>query len=160
MKNKSALDNIYPLFLSHQIFVTKEQRYELYQGEKVETVGSFIETTNINNVQDFFPKEIFARYIIDSLISDEHITSTADGYKIHMPVKFLYSDADLENVDLDSTVFIEDILDNEDGGREEIFFKWRKILISEKNKKYIIMHSVSIRDIEVLRSSASFVKYN
>lgn len=159
MKSKTAKNQFFPLFLTHQIFVTKEQRYQLYQGEKIETIGSFIETTNINNKKDFFPKEIFAKYQIDTIVSEEHIVSMADGYKIHMPVKFLYSDADLENIDLESSVFIEDILDSDDGGREEVFFKYRKVY-TDKNKKFLVIHSVSIRDIEILKSSTSFIKYN
>lgn len=159
MSNQIQKVIFHPLFLTHQIFVTRKQRYSIYQGEKVETVGSLIETTSINNNKDFFPKETFVKYYIDIEVSEKNVEPVLDGYKMHLPVTFVHSEINLEKIDIEKTVFIEDILDNEDGGREELFFKWKNFY-TEKNKKFIISHTVFIKDMKTFDNSISFVKLN
>jgi hypothetical protein len=57
------------------------------------------------------------------------------------------------------TVYSEDILDLDDGGREEYFFRFRKIYVIQ-NKRVISVHSVEIRDISVFENSAKLLNFS
>lgn len=159
-KNKTL---IYPLFLNHSIFLTREQRYDLYAGAKLKVLGSCIEVTNINNDKEHkIPKEIFLEYEIDTEQADDKVQIAGNHYKIHVPIKYIVSDLEENkklNEDSYETVYSEDILDTDDGGREEYFFKFRKIYII-KNRRVISVHSVEIRDFSVFEKSAKFIKFN
>lgn len=154
---------VYPLFLNHLIFLTREQRYDLYSGAKLKVLGTCIEVTNINNDKEYkLPKEIFLEYEIDTEQAEDKIQIAGSYYKIHIPIKYMISDIE-ENKKLteDSydTVYSEDILDLDDGGREEYFFRFRKIYVIQ-NKRVISVHSVEIRDISVFENSAKLLNFS
>ena len=155
MLNKNKI-NAYPLFISHHIFLTKEQRYDIYEGSKVHTFGSIIETTNLNNKKEFFPHEIFVDYVLDTEPSSNVVEIRKDKYHVHLPIKFIHGDMDLENLNTDDYFYSEDLLDIDDGGRQEIYFKWKRIYTDE-NKKIVTLHNFNLRDIEVFKTSYSFI---
>ena len=63
---------------------------------------------------------------------------------------------DLENLNTDDYFYSEDLLDIDDGGRQEIYFKWKRIYTDE-NKKIVTLHNFNLRDIEVFKTSYSFI---
>ena len=160
MKSIKKQSTITPLFFNHQIFIDKEQRYDLYAGKQIKTLGTCIEITNLNHPDEYKqPKEIFLEYIVDTESIEDKVIVTNNSYIIHIPVKFLHSEMEEIKEEKNDFVYLEDILDLEDGGREELFFKYRKIY-ANTDKKYICMHAIEIRDISKLENSLSFLNLN
>lgn len=158
MKSTKKPTTITPLFFNHQIFIDKDQRYELYAGKQIKALGICVEITNLNHPDEYKqPKELFLEYLIDTDSVEDKVIVTDHSYIIHIPVKFLHSELEEVKKEKHDFVYLEDILDLEDGGREELFFKYRKIY-ANTNKKYICMHAVEIRDISKLEKSFCFLK--
>jgi len=147
MKNIKGV-HFYPVFINHNIFLTKEERYDLYAGKKIFTIGSIIETSVIQHKNDrVFEKEIFVNYEIDTDIVEDKVEICNDFYKIHISAN--YSNSELNK---DHDFVLEDMLDQDDGGKNGIFFKHRKIY-THKHKNYVVLHTVDIKDIELLKES-------
>ena len=69
MKNKSDKTLYIPVFCNHLIFLTEKQRYSLYEGEEIESLGimlqsSFHEDTSFE--KKVFGKELILEYKIDT----------------------------------------------------------------------------------------------
>jgi hypothetical protein len=163
MNQSKPKTTIYPLFLNHLIFLSREQRYDLYSGAKLKVLGTCIEITNINNDKEYkLPKEIFLEYEIDTEQVEDKVQISGNYYKIHVPIKYMISDLE-DNKKIEETsyetVYSEDILDNDDGGKEEYFFRFKKIYVIG-NKRVISVHSVEIRDITVFENSSNFIKFS
>lgn len=143
------------LALSHSIFLTEEQRYDLFHGSKIKTIGILTQIDFVKNYKNHINQEVFCKYIIDCDAETPSIQAFAEHYEIHIPMEY---DAETffasKNFDV---VYIHDILNRKDGGKEFIFFEK-----SFKNKKnnFDSYHKVEIKDIKFFDESIIFSKLN
>lgn len=157
---KTNKKNLYffPILLNHQIFLTKEERYNIYAGKKVAALGSLVETTVFQKDDEkIFQKEIFVNYEIDIEALEEKVEICNDFYKIHLPITFKHSEFNDNAKKFNDYIYIEDILDEEDGGKQQLFFKYRKIYTHE-NKNFVTLHCIEIKDESILKNSLCFIK--
>lgn len=128
------------LTISHYIYLTKEERYNLFNQIPVDTIGISVPVWFYKGSTSEPAKEIFCRYCISNNENSKAITPTVDGYSLNIPQKFI-------NFNKDSGALR--LLDVKDGGCEELVFKQHgKIL--KNNKQYNVVHFIEIKPIELL----------
>ena len=153
MKNKSDKTLYIPVFCNHLIFLTEKQRYSLYEGEEIESLGimlqsSFHEDTSFE--KKVFGKELILEYKIDTNKNSDPIEVFPTNYKIHVPL----SNMSINYLDFFNSdeVFLEDILNEEDSGKSRIYFSYKKTY-KLKNVNYIYVHNIEIKDISYFNLS-------
>ena len=140
------------LCVSHNIFLTREQRYDIYRGEKVEVVGVSVPVWFYNKVEVSGPSsEIFCKYIIanDDINQSKGIEITEKGYEIYLSsgegsmskIKKFFKKRDY-------IPFSKLLIDVKDGGAEWINFK-----VYDISDKVTTIHSIEIQKIETLNES-------
>jgi len=72
------------LTISHNIFLTKEERYALVQGEEVSVIGVSIPVWIKKSLIPAPPAEMFCEYILKRG-EEQSVTSIPTGYKIKTP---------------------------------------------------------------------------
>ncbi len=131
------------LNVSHNIFLTKSQRYEISNsGSIIEAIGVSVPVWFIAGKTSEPAKEVFCKYVLSINDSKKAISKFAEGYIINLPKK-------LENINIS----ISDILkDEKDGGKEMLQYKEYS---SSKRKlvKYNVVHIVEIYDESILLNS-------
>jgi len=141
------------LAMSHMIFLTEEQRYDLFNGVKIEAVGILTQIDFVKNYKNHINQEVFCKYFIDCEPENPAIRAYAEHYEIHIPMEY---DAEsffaAKNFDV---VYIHDILNKKDGGKEMIFFE--KAFKNSKNN-LDSYHKVEIKDIKFFDESMMFSK--
>src|SRR5581483_11801117 len=137
------------LSVSHNVFLTKAQRYELFSGKEVEVVGVSVPIWYYQDITSEPGNEVFCQY---KLIPCDHkifVKHTSNGYAIHLPEKSF----DLEEKK-PNPLTLKNILEYKDGGIEWLAF--RQFGKAKKNKKPVnIVHFVEIKTIEELEKSIS-----
>lgn len=143
------------LLISHYIYLTKEQRYSLHQGQKLETTGISIPVWFYKGSTSEPAKELFCHYELTNDSSNRPIEILNNGYNINMPQK-----PDLETEKgIIKTVFInfdtaERLLDVKDGGVEWLEFQeYTKIDLD--GYEHNVIHFVEIKCIELLEKTLS-----
>jgi len=153
------------LAIAHNLFLTREERYRVYDGEPVQTVGASLPvwwkgvTTSEPGV------EVFCLYILRRVGDILSIKSTNEGYIINLPIgdkweplsdemwKSLTKDQqELWYRNHEPSPSVDDLKDIKDGGREWLAF--RQLQNITKNKKLLdVIHFVEIKPIEILLES-------
>ena len=124
------------LTIAHNIFLTRELRYEIAAGNSVEVVGVSVPVWHDKDQTDEPAEEIFCRYLITSQ---------------EMPPKVSWLDNDGYTIAL-QTKMCNRLRDISDEGSECVMFTNHNMMeIAGRHHKAI--HYVSIHDIEVLESS-------
>lgn len=143
------------LYVSHNLFLTKEQRYNLFNGNNVETVGTSI--CVLNSLKFKNPEEVKEYFCLYKLIPKKNITksikSTKKGFNIYLfSEKTNNTFFDLVNefffgkkINKENT---KKLLDIKDGGSE-----WLFLIEQEFKKNLIIFHKLQIQKIENLLES-------
>ena len=142
------------LCVSHNVFLTKEQRYDIYEGKQVEVVGVSVPVWFYDKSETSEPAiEVFCKYTIvsDNKNQSKGIDVIDDGYKI-------YLSNDKDNIlptkikkffkKKDYIPCSKLLLDVKDGGAEWINFK-----VYEISDYVNIIHSIEIQKIENLTDS-------
>jgi hypothetical protein len=140
------------LCVSHNIFLTREQRYDIYEGKQVEVVGVSVPVWFYNKNETSEPAtEVFCKYVIanDNKNQPKGIEITEEGYEIYLAsgeggmskIKKFFKKRDY-------IPFSKLLLDVKDGGAEWINFKVYDIL-----EDYSVIHSIEIQKIETLNES-------
>ena len=140
------------LCVSHNIFLTRDQRYDIYKGEKVEVVGVSVPVWFYNKSEVSEPaSEIFCKYIIanDDINQSKVIDIVEEGYEIYLSggegsmskIKKFFKKRDY-------IPFSKLLIDIKDGGAEWINFK-----VYDVSDKVTIIHSIEIQKIETLNKS-------
>jgi hypothetical protein len=150
-----------PIFVDHQIFVDEDQRYAIYEGEEVRTLGKLNQieqfAKNGDKNQEIFTKEIFLEYRIDSNRKKEPIEVLPSFYKVHIPFPNLitneYFDENDENF---QNEYIEDLLNEEDGGRKRLTINFKKAY-KLKKRNFVFIHNIEIKDYSFFDKSITFV---
>ena len=131
------------LTVSHNIFLSKEQRYALSDpGFVLETVGVSVPVWFYEGKTSEPAKEVFCKYIISITDDNLAIRSNADGYTINLPVT-------LEN----AAGLVADMLkDPGDGCRGMLQYK-EYSTSKYKSTKFRVIHTVEIYDMDALSES-------
>jgi hypothetical protein len=140
------------LVIAHNIFLTREERYNLQKGEPLEVVGVNVPVWLHKKVSSDIPQEVFCKYRLYNEGKNKAIVVTSNGYTITIPKE---KPKEVENVPpaiLEGLGIREGgtcLLDIKDGGSEWMEFKQYNKMI-QKDKTFYIAHFVEIKPIEVL----------
>lgn len=156
------------LTISHNIFLTKEQRYALVSGEEQVVVGVNVPVWLDQGYTSEPAREIFCKYYINNKNSDRLVSCGKDGYSISLPSKGNYlrlrrpTDEEWRSMSLDDRESwyeknmippcAESLLDLKDGGGGYLRFRYRSNL-SKNEQKIPVYHFVEIKPIEDLIAS-------
>lgn len=129
--------------ISHIIYLNKQERYNLYNGEKVTKVGFFVPVCFYKGLTSEPAYEIFCKYNLSNDKEFRSIEKFRNGFDINIFSEF-------ENKDYLSNPI--GLLDGIDGGVESFQFK-EQGQIYFKNNIYTVIHTVIIEDESVLQAS-------
>lgn len=131
------------LNVSHNIFLTKQQRYDLCKIDTVvETIGVSVPVWFYKGRTSEPAKEVFCKYILSINDNKNAIKKFAEGYIVNLP----------KNLDKVSNPMYEILKDEKDLGKEMVQYK--EYSISKIKKiKYQVMHVVEIYDESILLNS-------
>ncbi len=151
------------LTISHNLYLTKEQRYAWYNGEDVEIVGVSLPVCDYNGATSEPGAEVFVKYTLLNRPERIFIQQRKDGYEIMVPksppeVKKLpdevwnslsHEDQEIWYKNNEPSPTILNLLDVKDGGSQWLAFRqYSKI---KKNRKFIhLIHFVEIKPMEDL----------
>jgi hypothetical protein len=135
------------LTISHNVFLTKEERYKLFAGETLDLVGISVPIWYYDGQTSEPGNEVFCKYTLTPSDDKIYVNYKKDGYEIFLP-RTAYSPED----DKKNPITLKNILDVPDGGIAWIAFRqFGKI---KKNRKDINMvHFVEIKRIEELEAT-------
>lgn len=139
------------LTIAHNIFLTKEERYNLYKGDTIELVGTSVPIWYYNTKTSEPGAEVFCKYKLIPTDDKTYVSYKKDGYEILLPKSFHIT---VDNVEKENPITIRNILDLKDGGIEWIAFRQFGKLVKNKNDINMI-HFVEIKPIEELEASLS-----
>lgn len=161
MKNKIVLS------VSHHIYLTREQRYSLNDGEDIQVIGISVPVWFHNGTTSEPADEVFCLYSISNDKETEPLISTNEkGYYINLP-NSEFKPPSMSNDKWRAMSIIErerwyeghqdsitskNLLDYQDGGGK--YMGWRHDNKIYKNKKALsIKNWIEIKDIEFLEKS-------
>jgi len=135
------------LYIGHDIFLNRKQRYNLYNGKKVKVIGI---NTCCWMPQKLDCTEFFSEYVlIPKKRSECKIKNNKKGYIVYINnpnmlsiLDFLYKKEDK------SSICAKNLIDIVDGGKEWLFLKQEVTQIN-----YNIVHTVEIKKIEDLTAN-------
>ena len=145
---------------SHQIYLNENQRYDLFACVPVKTTGVYIQAEISKNYNSKEIKEIFCNYEIDCKKSKKPIEVKRGTIKIHLPVEQDYLDFLGEDQKIDSknsVCELDDLLNLDEGGKEEIFYETISHVLKHKIKSY---HKIEVKDIKKFEQTVEFVSFN
>ena len=157
------------LTISHIIYLTKKERYTLYNGVSIETVGLSVPIWCKDGNTSEPGKEIFCKYVICNPRTECPIKILKDGYEITLPYRLgkkeklsdeKWLDLSMNNPDAlhqyysqaVSEVSSKNLLDPEHGGgRCLVYREHNKITIGKEPSN--VVHYVKIDDMDELLES-------
>lgn len=144
------------LTISHYIYLTKEQRYALNDGDEVEVVGICVPVWFDKGTTSEPAHEIFCKYKLTNPKTGVNIKQSEDGFVLVLPSEDTESFAEEEKnnslkIKLGAS---ESLLDFKDGGRECSEFRLYQKLLINKNL-YHLIHFIDIKSKEILIDSLS-----
>jgi hypothetical protein len=124
------------LTISHYIYLTTEQRYQIFEGHTVEVIGVntpvWFQAGNTSEPA----KEIFCKYIISKNEGAYGLSISEEGYKVN-----------LESID--RGVDVRNLLDFKDKGSQELIAKgYGKVNVG--GKTFNAFHCLEIKPLEIL----------
>jgi len=144
------------LTINHNIFLTKNQRYLLFNGNNVETIGVslpvWVERNNQLqwNETSNFSNEIFVKYILTNNYEKNPIETLEEGYKINLPQPFMGTNISYDKIA--KKLSSKNLLDLRDGGGSYLFFI-ESNMVKIHNDLIKIKHYVKIEDITSLEKT-------
>jgi hypothetical protein len=158
------------LAISHNIYLSHEERYSLVKGKIVETVGVSVPVWFLKGTTSEPAVEVFCKYVLTNTKDDYPVTAFAKGYKINLPqipfsLVFKPNKEQWDNMTLaEQEKWLKDhpcpsipsdLLNPEDGGIKCIKFK-KYSKIKESGKRLNTIHSIEIHSFEKLEESLSY----
>ena len=146
------------LTVAHHINLTRQQRYDLHNGQEIDVIGVAIPVWFYKGNTSEPAQEIFCKYKIKNQKNGVNITRVEEGFEINMPHVDIHDYGDL-NPDFVKQMQIkigttDCLLDLEENGKEEVYFKFYQKLEIEKKLHHLI-HFVEIKTIEQLIDSTN-----
>ena len=159
------------LTVAHNIYLTRDQRYALHEGEEFEIVGVSVPVWTQNGKALNEPtSEVFCKYYLSNPRQELPIVILEDGYVVCVPfrpgkkVKPL-SDEEWRRLSFHNPQALEkwykaqvyevsskNLLDIQDGGSAHLSYREHN-KIKKNDTMLNIMHFVSIDDMEILNDS-------
>jgi len=151
---------------NHQIFLSENQRYDLFACIPVIAQGIYIQAEIIKNMNAKNIQEVFCVYEIDCKITKKPIEIKNNIIKIHiqqidnfqqiieefeLTKKNKFKKIDEERIDM------KDILNSDEGGKECLFFETISTNPKKNSKHY---HKVELKDIQEFNRSVEFVSFS
>lgn len=136
------------LTVSHNIFLSHENRYAINDGKEIEVVGVSTPVWVYKKTSEP-ANEIFCRYKITPTDYQLHIKHNAKGYDLLLP-KSSHNPVTKVN----NPVMLKNILDFKDGGIEWIAFR-QFHQVRKNNKDITIAHFIEIKDMGELIQTLS-----
>lgn len=152
----------------HHIFIEKELRNSLLDGNPIETVGMFTPVWFWRGKTSEPAAEIFAQYtLINDLASDISVNQNPKGFTINIGMPWAFyvdqlsdeqlasmSERRLERWHLKNAPIYDlmNLADKEHGGNERLSFS-RKESRDESGMMVDILHFIKIADVEQLEST-------
>lgn len=144
------------LTISHYIYLRREERYKLHNGESLEITGISVPVWFHRGNTSEPAKEIFCKYKLTNEPTNKIIVSTEEGYQINLPQKLELGGEnvpkevqDVVSVKLGTS---ERLLDTKDGGSELLEFRqYNKI--KKDIQEFNVVHFVEIKPYELLRDT-------
>jgi hypothetical protein len=133
------------LTVSHNLYLSKEQRYDLLEGKEVEVVGASIPVWCYNGETSEPANEVFCKY---KLIPSECKTNLIykDDLSYEMELARNYNN---EKDEKTSPIVIKSLADFKNGG--SAWFAFRQYSKTKKHNKNVnIVHFVEIKDLNEL----------
>ena len=144
------------LTISHYIYLTREQRYKLHEGESIEVTGISIPVWFHRGTTSEPAQEVFCKYKLTNEPIDKSIGFMDEGYNINLPQKLeLGSDEvpkEVQNIVAVQLGTSERLLDLKDGGAEWLEFR-RYDKIKKGNHDFNVVHFVEIKPEDLLRDT-------
>lgn len=151
------------LVISHNLFLTKEQRYKWYDGEDLETVGVSVPVWIDGSKTSEPAPEIFTKYQLKSDGDKIVLRAKRKYYEINVPKivvcekpkipEFLWSLLPQREQnklhELTSGLSLKTLLDLKDGGSACLAFK-TSAKITKNKKKVNATHFIEIKDMSEL----------
>lgn len=151
------------LAVSHNVFLSKEQREELINGKTVECTGVSVPVWFHKGTTSEPAVEIFSKYSLTNVKQSYPVSTTKQGYKINLPqIPEDYEELEEWPEMTENERLLWDTLnkkpesaeDLKDGGNEYLKFKTFDIIKKDKWKINVI-HYIEIQKEEVLENSLS-----
>jgi len=158
------------LVIAHNIFLTRDQRYVLYEGNSIEAVGVSIPVWFFKGTTSEPACEVFCKYLLTNAKKDIPISITEQGsYMINMPQapdnyktpkitdkKWReISDKEKYYEEYPEIDTAENLLDIEDNGSEYLNFnQYNKV--KKDNKMMNVVHCVEILAMKQLEETLVF----
>ena len=161
--------HILTLAISHNIFLEREQRYELASGKEIEAIGVSLPVWFYKGNTSEPAQEVFCKYSLTNDKADMPISDIGHGYKINVPQtpknyqppveisddkwrKLPYEKQEEWYMNKIIPITGKNLLDSCDGGSSYIRFRQHNRV--KRNNQYInIIHFVEIGTIENLIDS-------
>jgi len=137
------------LVISHYIYLSKDQRYNLHAGQEMEAVGVSVPVWFHKGSTSEPAKEFFCKYKLTNENTNKVISKTDEGYLVNLPQKLQKK--------TDESIFSggsEKLLDIDDNGSESLDFRqYNKDKHGET--EFNIVHFVEIKTLETLVDTLS-----
>ena len=131
------------LTISHYIYLTREERYALFEGKRLETIGVSVPVWFRKGDTSEPTQEVFCKYTITNKLSFRSIVQNDEGYTLNLPQTFYGKD---------NSTTAKKLLDVKDGGCEELTYRqYSKIDVN--NKDISVVHFIEIKTIEILHDT-------
>jgi hypothetical protein len=156
------------LSISHNIFLTREERYSLHSGEPVTAIGVGLPVWFFQGTTSEPGEEVFCEYLLKNEETDKPIVITQTHYELTLPqmpkdfVKEELSDDEWRAMPVvkqrewyeksEAPISSKNLLDYQDKGAKYLTFKINQLL-ELNNQEFNIIHFIVIRDIEELLNS-------
>jgi len=159
------------LTISHHIYLTREQRYRIHEGEKFDVIGVSLPVwTENGEIINEPTKEVFCKYYLSNPKKEVAITIFKDGFEIVLPYRpgkqnKPLSDEEWRKMNFNNPELLDEwyrqqihevssknLLDLEDGGSAHLSYREHN-KIKKNDTMLNIMHFVSIDDISKLEKS-------
>ena len=133
------------LTISHYIYLTREQRYQLHSGTPLDVVGISVPVWFDKGNTSEPAREVFCNYKLTNEPMSKAIVPFEEGYSINLPQKNKEAIAYQPETS-------ERLLDIKDGGVEGIEFRQNN-KVHQGDKKFNIVHFVDIKSDELLKDT-------
>lgn len=135
------------LYVGHNIFLSREQRYRLYNGKSLKVVG--FNVCKSYPSKEEVPLEYFCIYnLIPKKIKNYIIKKNQKGYTIYIDNLNIPSIFEFFYKNKNTPCSAKNLIDIKDGGKEWVFLKKE-----ENEKNFKTLHTIEIQKIESLLDS-------
>jgi hypothetical protein len=156
--------------INHNIYLTREERYAIHNGEELSVVGICIPVWFHDKKTSEPAQEVFCNYHLYNPLKDIPIQTIADGFEVYLPMRKAKNKIRLTNDEwrvlnqhnpkkLNSQykaykgeISSKLLLDHADGGCGAVFYREHN-KVNKDGKTINMMHYVNIDRIERLKES-------